>query len=132
MKQPSIAASRSARRILIVEDSDTSRDALAHFLELKGFQVCSAQDGLEGLQAAGKFRPDIVFLDLFMPRMDGFELCTRLRAMEQTANAAVFAVTGRMAAGVRHGRSRRCAFDAYLPKPVDFETVELLIKTIMH
>src|SRR5690349_11065681 len=83
MSQPNIAPSRSARRVLVVEDSDASRDALAHFLELKGFEVCAAQDGLEGLRLAAKFRPDVVFLDLFMPHMDGFELCTRLRAMKQ-------------------------------------------------
>ena len=116
----------------MVEDSDASRDALAHFLELKGFEVCSAQDGLEGLQVAAKFRPEVVFLDLFMPRMDGFELCTRLRAMEQTANAAVFAVTGQIAAGFRHCRKRRCAFDAYLAKPVDLVVVEVLVNAVVH
>ena len=78
-----------ARRVLVVDDTEDSREVLARFLELQGHTVWTASDGLEGLIAASKFCPEIVFLDLAMPRMDGFELCARLRTNRLTKEAAV-------------------------------------------
>jgi len=132
-QRDSIASQRprsppQARRILVADDMEDSREVLARFLELQGHTVCTASDGLEGLIAASKFRPEIVFLDLAMPRMDGFELCARLRANHLTKDAAVFAVTGRSNDRDRFSRMEG-GFDAYLYKPIECEVVERLIQS---
>src|SRR5688500_13409808 len=114
------------RRILVVDDATDGREFLAEFLKLQGHSVREAADGLEGLIAASKFVPEIVFLDLCMPRMDGFELCARLRASPLTKDAAVFAVTA--GASGRQGADHASArFDAFLQKPVEFEVMDALV-----
>jgi CheY-like chemotaxis protein len=119
-------ASIGSRRILVVDDSVDSCEILATFLKSKGHAVCTACDGIDGLTAAGRFCPEIAFLDIRMPRMSGIELCVRLRAEPATKDAAVFALTagpfsGLTAAGAP-GR-----FDAYLRKPVELDVIDSLI-----
>jgi len=112
------------RRILLVDDSADNREVLAQFLELQGHAVLTANDGLAGLSAAREFHPEIVFVDLTMPRMDGFELCEHLRASALTQNAAVFALS----ASAYPSDRRSVGFDAYLRKPVEFEVIEAIIR----
>jgi DNA-binding response OmpR family regulator len=66
-------------RVLIVEDEDTLRDTLRYNFEREGFQVSVAADGAEALELAGRERPDAVVLDVMLPRIDGFDVCRRLR-----------------------------------------------------
>jgi diguanylate cyclase (GGDEF)-like protein/PAS domain S-box-containing protein len=68
-------------RVLVVDDDDTTRMLARRSLELAGFQVCEAADGIEALEALDRDQPDIVLLDVDMPRLDGFEACARIRAM---------------------------------------------------
>jgi CheY-like chemotaxis protein len=116
------------RRILVVDDSGDSREILAEFFQLQGHQVRTAADGFEALKMVNEFRPEIVFVDISMPRMDGFELCTRLRSHPLTSDAAVFALT----AGLYERQTPSSAlaqFDAYLRKPAEFEVIEQLVDT---
>lgn len=117
----------SAQRILVVDDSEDCREILARFLEMKGHRVRTARDGLEGLEAASKFRPQIVFVDLCMPRMDGFEFCESLRAETSAQEIAVFAVSGGAYRSSKFCRDS-ANFDAYVGKPVECEVVEALVK----
>lgn len=130
VEQQGIGISRQPLRILVVDDSDENREALARFLERQGHEVCTAHDGLEGLRAAEEFHPQVLFLDLFMPRMDGFELCARLRAKEELENAAMFALTD-CNEGF-HRSQLRCVFDAYLGKPIELDVIEGLIRVVTH
>jgi DNA-binding response OmpR family regulator len=66
-------------RVLIVEDEDTLRDTLRYNFEREGYQVSVAADGAEALELAGREKPDAVVLDLMLPRIDGFDVCRRLR-----------------------------------------------------
>ncbi|HEX5451384.1 MAG TPA: response regulator, partial [Candidatus Limnocylindrales bacterium] len=68
------------RRVLIVEDDPSNRLLLAQVLARAGFDTVEAADGDEGLRQARSERPDLVVLDLGLPRVDGFEVCRRLRA----------------------------------------------------
>lgn len=114
------------RRILVVDDSEDCREILARFLEMEGHRVRTATDGIDGLEAASRFRPEIVFVDLCMPRMDGFEFCEYLRADPATPDMAVFAVSGGAYRGSRLARAS-AEFDAYLAKPVECQVIEALV-----
>lgn len=73
-------ASAPRRRVLVVEDEATIREVIAQYLELDGFAVLQAGDGIEALRLAGTQPPDLVILDLMLPGIDGLEVCRRLRA----------------------------------------------------
>ncbi len=89
------------------------------FLSLLGFEVCTAADGLEAVARAEQFKPDLVFLDLWMPTMDGIEACLRLRKGSCPRPIPIFAVTADL------GRAEvppQC-FDRVLTKPVDLDRI---------
>lgn len=92
-----LAERRPAKRrqsLLVVEDSITSRSLLKHILESAGYEVTTAVDGLDGLTAARSAKFDLVVSDVEMPRMDGFELTTRLRQDKALSGLPVVLVTG--------------------------------------
>ena len=70
------------RTILFVEDTSEQRDLLAMFLGMNGYHVEVANDGIEGLAQARKYKPDLILLDLGMPKMDGYQMMEELRADE--------------------------------------------------
>lgn len=92
-------------------------------LELEGFEVRCASDGQEGLEIALTWRPDVITLDVVMPRLDGFDTLERLRSDPVTAQIPVVFVTARIAAEDRR-RAERLHADAYITKP--FEPAELV------
>jgi CheY-like chemotaxis protein len=112
-----------APRALVVDDSDAIRSLIVVNLELEGFDVRAASDGQEGLEMARAWRPDVITLDVVMPRLDGFETLERLRADPATAQIPVVIVTARAPAADRK-RGELLGVDAYLTKP--FEPAELV------
>jgi CheY-like chemotaxis protein len=110
-------------RVLVVDDSAPVRDLVVVNLELEGFEVRTAVDGLEGVEAALDWRPDLITLDVVMPRLDGFGALERLRSDPRTADIPVVILTGR-AQGVDRDRGEALGADAYLSKP--FEPAELV------
>ena len=107
-----------SERILIVDDEPHIRRILKFLLEQRGFQVLSAADGQEAVQIARSELPDLILLDLMMPRMDGFEVCARLRAEFSTAQIPVIMVTakGEIADKVKGFQG---GANDYLTKPYD-------------
>jgi len=110
-------------RVLVVDDDPSMIKAAKFVLESRGTEVFTASDGAEGLQKAEELKPDLLILDLLMPRMDGFEVCKRLREKEQ-AGAKKIPVL--VTSAVREESSRRryeletatdLGVDAYLEKP---------------
>ena len=110
-------------RALVVDDSPPIRELVVVNLELEGFEVRSAADGQEGLQVAAAWHPDVITLDVVMPRLGGFDVVERLRADPATADIPVVIVTGRAQAADRD-RGAALGVDAYLTKP--FEPAELV------
>lgn len=110
------------RRVMIVDESEDSREVLARFLESLGHEVCTAMDGPQALQAAARFHPEIVFLDLHMPHMSGVETCERLREDSTLGDLVVFATTTAAPHGLDH-------FDACLTKPLECEVIQALISS---
>ncbi|MEA2488236.1 MAG: two-component system, OmpR family, alkaline phosphatase synthesis response regulator PhoP [Acidobacteriota bacterium] len=80
------------RRILLVEDEPRTRETIALYLEREGYDVATADDGVRALEVAREQEPHLVVLDLMLPRMDGLEVCRRLR---EEGNPAVIMVTAR-------------------------------------
>src|SRR6185369_7887820 len=87
-------APRSSLRILIVDDNRDSADSLGMLLRIMGNDICTAYDGQRGLEFAEEFRPDVVVLDIGLPKLDGYEVCRRIRAQPWGKSVVLIAMTG--------------------------------------
>lgn len=110
-------------RVLVVDDSSVVRDLIAVNLELEGLTVVGCGDGEEALALAAELRPDVITLDVVMPRLGGFETVERLRADPATAGIPIVIVTGR-ASAADLARGEELGVEGYLTKP--FEPAELV------
>ncbi|MFM0139834.1 hybrid sensor histidine kinase/response regulator [Caballeronia grimmiae] len=108
---------RGSCRILVVDDEPDIVSALVTLFQMEGHEVRTAFDGETALEIAQTFAPQVVFADIGMPRMDGYELARRLRALPTTAKATMVAVTGYGTKGDRE-RSEQAGFELHLVKPV--------------
>ena len=112
-----------AETILVVDDDPD----IARFVEVNlrsaGYDVAVAADGEEALEKAGELRPDLVLLDVMMPRIDGFEVAQRLRKNPQTANTSIIMLTAK-ALSADKVTGLQSGADDYIIKP--FDPIELL------
>jgi two-component system CheB/CheR fusion protein len=115
-----------SRRIMVVDDNPDSAGSMAMVLNLDGHDVQVTHDGASTLSTARTFRPEVVFLDIGMPGMDGYETAMQLRRLPGLETALVVAVTG-YSLETNRPRAKEARFDHYLTKPVQFETVRSLI-----
>lgn len=106
------------RRVLIVDDNPDVAEVTALLLTGAGFEVRVAFDGAAALDTATAFEPQIVFMDLGMPGLDGYEVCRRMRQSAWGKSAKVIAVSG-WARPEDQQRSAAAGFDRHLVKPVD-------------
>jgi len=127
-----IAASDNLRpRVLVVDDDPVNRMVLQEFLSSKGFVVELAVDGAEVVTAIRRSLPDIVLMDIRMPRMDGLEATRRIRATPQTAEVGVIIVSAHaMPEDRKQGAAAGC--DAFLPKPIDHDQLEHTITAVLE
>jgi CheY-like chemotaxis protein len=121
MKQATAIPARQRRwlgRVLVVDDDEVIRRLIAANLSLEGFDVATAVDGQDCLEKVTAIGPDVITLDLVMPRLDGWETALRLRRRLDTSRIKLVLITGcDQAANLTHCR-HACA-DAYLAKPFD-------------
>ena len=123
------AARPQHRRILVADDNLDALESLAALLALNGHEVHRAQDGAAALQAAMRHRPEVIFLDIGMPQMDGYEVARRIRAHEWGKELLLIAVTGWGQESDRQ-RSFAAGFDFHLVKPVDLEKLNQLLSKV--
>lgn len=116
-------------RIMVVDDSITVRKVTEKFLSTKSYSIQSAKDGMEALEKLDNFKPDIMLLDIEMPRMDGFELLGHLRMSEQWKNLPVIMISSRTAEKHRAHAASLGATD-FLGKP--YQNQDLLEKIKEH
>ncbi|MGQ0649639.1 MAG: response regulator [Gemmatimonadaceae bacterium] len=110
---------RSDQRIvLLVEDNEDNRIVYSTILRHHGYRTVEAVDGEEGIAKATELRPDLVILDISLPRIDGWGVAQQLRAAPETAHVPMLALTAHASPGDRD-RARREGFDGYLAKPCD-------------
>ena len=122
----SALASTPERRILIVDDNRDSADSLAMLLEITGNKTYMAHDGVEAVEAIEKHRPQVVLLDIGLPKLDGHEVCRRIREQPWGKDIIMLALTGWGQDDDRR-RSLEAGFNGHLVKPVDYDKLlELL------
>jgi signal transduction histidine kinase/DNA-binding response OmpR family regulator len=121
-------AQAAASRILVVDDLMASAETLMTLLEMEGFEVKVANEGMAALQIAREFRPDVVLLDIGLPGMNGFEVAHQLRNHPASRDALLIALTGYGEAESR-SRSAQAGFDFHMVKPAD---VNLLLSMIAN
>jgi PAS domain S-box-containing protein len=117
---------RVPRRVLVVDDNKDSADSLAMMLTMTGNEVRIAYDGQAGLEAAETFRPDVAFLDIGMPLVDGHECARRIRGQAWGGGVLLVAMTGWGQEEDRR-RTREAGFDHHLVKPVDPEALRAIL-----
>ncbi len=117
-----VAHTATPLRILVVDDNQDGADSLVQLLTLSGHTVRVAYDGLAGLEVADEFRPDVLLLDIGMPKLNGYETCRRLRTQEWGRKIVVIATTGW---GDESAKSAvaEAGFDLHLIKPLDEEAL---------
>lgn len=114
------------RRVLIVDDSEDARESLAQFIILLGHDVRTARNGREALDVAASFLPHVILLDIAMPELDGYEVCSRLRTIRSATDTAIYAVTG-FGSDQHRARSKKAGFDGHLTKPLDLDRIAKLL-----
>jgi PAS domain S-box-containing protein len=119
----------SRRRVLVVDDNRDSAAMLSMLLGQSGHEIHLAFDGVEGLEAAARFRPDVILLDIGMPRLNGYDACRRIRALPGCGSALIVAMTGWGQQEDRR-RSAEAGFDAHLVKPLDPHALRELLACV--
>jgi len=116
----------ATRRILVIDDDHDVADSLVMFLETFGATVRVAYSGAAGLEAVEDFAPELIFLDLGMPGMDGYETARRIRALPKGRDVKLVALTGWGQEQI-NDRARAAGFDRQLTKPAGFEALQELL-----
>ncbi|MGZ8165635.1 MAG: ATP-binding protein [Methylobacter sp.] len=121
----------SKLRILVVDDYADAAESLALMLQIKGYEVITAGCGIQGIERAVSFRPQVVLLDIGLPDIDGYEVAKRLRQLPETQQAVLIALTGY---GQPEDRelSKAAGFDHHLLKPVEPEALFALLALRNH
>jgi CheY-like chemotaxis protein len=114
-------------RVLLVDDNVDSSEPLSLLLQAKGHDTRVSTEGEEALALADQFRPDLVVLDLGLPRMDGYEVARRLRERPYGGGITLVALTGWAGKDVR-SRAAEAGFDYHLVKPVNWEELEKIVE----
>ncbi|MEW6669539.1 MAG: response regulator [Thermodesulfobacteriota bacterium] len=125
----------STKYILVVDDDPDLVETVAMMLESKGCEVGKAYDGLEGEESIKQRRPDLVILDVMMPRKDGYVLCAELKADPKTRDIPVVLLTavGEAVPSTRYSHADGMATEAddYIPKPIDTEGLWGVVSNLM-
>jgi PAS domain S-box-containing protein len=121
-----VEAASGARRVLIVDDSTDAADSLAMLLKLEGHDVTTAYTAAAALEKAERLLPDVAFIDIGLPQMDGYEVARRLRANDRCRAIRLVALTGYGQPGDRD-EARRAGFDHHLVKPADWRSVGAIL-----
>jgi class 3 adenylate cyclase len=130
--KPIATATASGRGfVLVVDDEEQNRSLLRDPLEARGYEIAEAENGLQALQKVAGRPPDVILLDLMMPKMDGFEVCRRLKKDSKTAHIPILIVTA-----LSERKERLMGIEAgandFLNKPIDIQDVILRVGNAVY
>lgn len=114
------------RRILVVDDNHDSADSLARMLRVLGNEVRTAYDGAEALDLSNTFRPELAFVDIGLPGMNGYDVSRRIREQPWGRDVTLVALTG-WGQEEDHRRSTEAGFDHHVVKPADFDALSRIL-----
>lgn len=120
------AAALSGSRILVVDDNKDSADSLAMLLRLKGNEIRTAHDGLEAVRVAETFHPELVLLDIGLPRLNGYDVARHIRQQRWSRDVILVALTG-WGQDEDRRRSKEAGFNFHIVKPVELSALESLL-----
>jgi CheY-like chemotaxis protein len=118
-----------ALRILVVDDNRDGAESLSMLLKVLGSQTVTAYDGEEAVAVAERYRPDVILLDIGLPKLNGYEACRRIRKQEAGRETIIIAQTG-WGQNEDRERTREAGFDHHLVKPVDPNELMKLLHSI--
>lgn len=107
-----------SRKILIVEDNQDSRELVVKILKNKGYQIIEAIDGVEALEKARVEKPDLILMDISIPKIDGYEVTKRLKSEEDFKDIPIVALTAHAMKGDRE-KFITAGFEGYISKPIN-------------
>ncbi|MFH1654868.1 MAG: response regulator [Pseudomonadota bacterium] len=113
------------KKILVIDDEPELIKAIEIRLQVAGFETLSASDGMEGLEKAREEKPDLIILDVMLPNMDGYQVCTLLKRDDQYKGIPIIILTARTQL-TDEKRARECGADIFVTKP--FQHEELVAK----
>jgi len=120
----------AARRILVVDDNRDSAESIATLLQLSGHRPFVAHDGLAAVEAAEHLRPEVVLLDVGLPKLSGIDACRRIRSHAWGKGMVIVALTGWGQESDRRN-TKEAGFDAHLVKPVDYGNLLQLLAALL-
>ncbi|MBC8087187.1 MAG: PAS domain S-box protein [Phycisphaerae bacterium] len=126
-----LESTTTARRILVVDDNRDSAQSLAVLFDWFGNETRLAFDGIEAVEAAANFRPDIILLDIGLPKISGYEVCRRIRSTKRGEDIVIIALTGMGEASDRQ-RALDAGFDDHIVKPVAYADLDLILAQLMN
>ena len=130
MSHPSLGnGTKAGHRILLADDNRDALDSLATLLQCDGHEVHTAADGAEALAVAAEYRPNVVLLDIGMPKLDGYEVARRIRAEPWGQATVLIALTG-WGQDEDRRRSREVGFNSHLVKPLDPDALSKLLSRL--
>ena len=118
-------------RILLVEDNELNRDMLTRRLERIGYSVQIAVDGAQGLHLVGEAVPDMILLDMSLPKIDGWEVARQLKADKELRKIPIIALTAHAMLGDRE-QALAAGCDDYEVKPIDFPRLVGKVKSLLN
>jgi CheY-like chemotaxis protein len=120
------------RRVLVVDDNADAATSLAMLLKISGNETETANDGMQAVQRTATYRPDIILLDIGLPRMSGYDVCRAIREKPWGHEIVIVAMTG-WGQDEDRRKSKEAGFDGHLVKPVDYNALmQLLNETRAH
>lgn len=126
---PSVGEDRTpGRRVLIVDDNEDMAETLGLLVDHWGHDITMAHGGVEALEVAARYGPEVVLLDLGLPRLDGYEVARRMREDPELAGALLIAVSGYGRLEDQR-RTKEAGFDYHLVKPVDHKVLKVLLES---
>jgi two-component system cell cycle response regulator DivK len=119
------------RKVLIVEDNQDNRELVVKVLKNKGYSTAEAVDGEDALEKAVSEKPDLILLDISLPKLDGYEVVKRLKSMEEFRDTPVVAFTAHAMKGDRE-KVIVAGFEGYISKPVNIRELPDQIRSFIR
>jgi CheY-like chemotaxis protein len=116
--------------VLVVEDFADNRFMMRRLLEMSGYHVLEAVDGKEAVDIAESSRPDLILMDLSLPRLDGLDATRRIRELDGLSRIPIVAVSAHDTNDF-HSDALAAGCDEYVTKPIDFDELEALLKKLL-
>lgn len=122
--------SPAGKRIMVIDDQPIVASLLEYMFQKDGWEIVSCRDPVEAVQSVREIRPDLLTVDIRMPRMNGIDLCRRLREIPETQDVPIIVITG-SAQTATADRAREARVDAYVTKPFSPKALAAKIRELL-